>query len=47
MTRNLVIGSSNSASLTRGGSQLVALVTDDFPGPGDQAMEPGAKKPEG
>jgi murein DD-endopeptidase MepM/ murein hydrolase activator NlpD len=31
LTRNLVTGQQNSASLTTSGKQLVALVTDDFP----------------
>lgn len=31
LTRGLLTGSGNSASLTRSGKQLVALLTDDFP----------------
>lgn len=31
LTRNLVTGEGNKASLTNGGKQLVALLTDDFP----------------
>ena len=31
LTRNLVTGQDNSASLTTSGRQLVALITDDFP----------------
>jgi hypothetical protein len=31
LTRNLVTGEGNKASLTSGGKQLVALLTDDFP----------------
>jgi hypothetical protein len=31
LTRNLVTGEGNKASLTTGGKELVALLTDDFP----------------
>ena len=31
MTRNLITGQDNHATLTTGGRQLVALLTDDFP----------------
>ena len=31
MTRNLITGQDNRATLTGGGKQLVALLTDDFP----------------
>jgi murein DD-endopeptidase MepM/ murein hydrolase activator NlpD len=47
LTRNLVTGVGERASLTASGRQLVALLTDDFPSPPAQAMEPGGGKPEG
>ena len=46
-TRNLVTGQENRASLTQSGKQLVALLMDDFPVSGQQAMEPKRTKPEG
>ncbi len=46
-TRNLVTGQENRASLTQSGKQLVALLMDDFPVTGEQAMEPKRTKPEG
>lgn len=46
-TRNLLSGQENRASLTRGGLQLVNLITGDFPVPREQAMEPAKRKPEG
>jgi murein DD-endopeptidase MepM/ murein hydrolase activator NlpD len=47
MTRNLVDGVENRASLTRSGKQLIALLTDNFPAAVAQAPEPGEKNPEG
>jgi murein DD-endopeptidase MepM/ murein hydrolase activator NlpD len=47
MTRNLVDGVENRASLTRSGKQLIALLTDNFPTAVAQAPESGEKNPEG
>lgn len=47
LTRNLVDGIENRASLTRYGKQLVALLTDDFPISVAQSTEPGKGHPEG
>jgi hypothetical protein len=47
LTRSLVDGTGNRASLTRYGKQLVALLTDDFPVSVAQAAEPGKGHPEG
>lgn len=47
LTRNLVTGQENRASLTNSGRQLIALLTDDFPIPSAQAMEARKKQPEG
>lgn len=47
LTRNLLTGQENRASLTRSGTQLVALLTDDFPVSSTQAMEPVKSHPEG
>jgi murein DD-endopeptidase MepM/ murein hydrolase activator NlpD len=44
LTRNLVTGQGNRASLTESGRKLVALITGDFPVPADQAMD-APKKP--
>lgn len=40
LTRNLVTGEGNKASLTTGGKQLVALLTDDFPRPVARLTKP-------
>ncbi len=47
LTRNLVNGQENRASLSQSGKQLVALLTDDFPIPREQAMERKKPVPEG
>ena len=39
LTRNLVTGQENQASLTSSGKQLVALLTDDFPAAKQQVMD--------
>ena len=48
LTRGLLSGVQNRASLTRNGKKLLALLTDDFPGGGggEQVMEPSKAKPE-
>jgi len=46
LTRNLVNGVQNRASLSNAGKQLVALVAGDFPGIREQAMETAKPKPE-
>lgn len=43
LTRGLIDGQGNAATLTRSGKQLVALLMDDFPMP-VQAPEPAAKE---
>ncbi len=47
LTRNLITGQENRASLTQNGKRLVALLTDDFPTSAQQAMEHDKSKPEG
>jgi murein DD-endopeptidase MepM/ murein hydrolase activator NlpD len=47
LTRNLVSGQEKHATLTTGGRQLVALLTDDFPISKDEAMEPAPLEPKG
>jgi hypothetical protein len=47
LTRNLVNGQENRASLTQSGKQLVALLTDGFPILREQAMDPKKPHPEG
>jgi murein DD-endopeptidase MepM/ murein hydrolase activator NlpD len=47
LTRRLVDGHGNRASLTHSGKQLVALLTDNFPVAVAQAAEPGKQNPEG
>ncbi|MDP3849278.1 MAG: M23 family metallopeptidase [Luteolibacter sp.] len=47
LTRNLVSGQENRASLTQSGKQLVALLTDDFPILREQAMDRKKTNPEG
>ena len=47
LTRNLVSGQENRATLTHGGKQLIALLTDDFPISESEAMEPKPQAPKG
>jgi murein DD-endopeptidase MepM/ murein hydrolase activator NlpD len=47
LTRNLISGQEQHATLTTGGKQLVALLTDDFPISKDEAMEPAPQEPKG
>jgi hypothetical protein len=46
LTRRLVSGQDNRATLTNGGKQLITLLTDDFPISGEQVMDrkPAAPK---
>lgn len=46
MTRNLVDGVENRASLTRSGQQLIALLTDNFASAVAQSTGPGEQNPE-
>jgi Peptidase family M23 len=45
LTRNLVSGEGNHATLTTGGRQLITLLTDDFPTTVEQAMDPKPATP--
>ena len=45
LTRNLVSGQDNRATLTTGGRQLISLLTDDFPITEEQAMDSKASSP--
>jgi murein DD-endopeptidase MepM/ murein hydrolase activator NlpD len=47
LTRNLITGEANRASLTLSGKRLVALLMEDFPITGAQAMEVRKTGPEG
>ena len=47
LTRNLVTGQDNHATLTSGGKQLVALLTDDFPITPVEVMEAKPAAPKG
>jgi murein DD-endopeptidase MepM/ murein hydrolase activator NlpD len=47
LTRNLVSGQGNHATLTQGGKQLVALLTDDFPISKEEAMDSKTPAPKG
>lgn len=47
LTRNLVTGQNNRASLTRSGKQLVSLLTDDFPISDEQTATPRPTAPKG
>jgi murein DD-endopeptidase MepM/ murein hydrolase activator NlpD len=47
LTRNLVDGLENRASLTQSGKQLIALLTDDFPVAVAQTTVPAKQHPEG
>ena len=48
LTRNLITGQEDQASLTSSGKQLVALLTDDFPAAKQQAMDtPKTPAPKG
>jgi hypothetical protein len=47
LTRNLLTGEGNRASLTNSGRQLVALVTDDFPITQEQTSLPHQADPKG
>jgi hypothetical protein len=40
LTRNLISGQENRATLTNGGKQLVSLLMDDFPAAGTKAANP-------
>lgn len=45
LTRNLVSGQDNCATLTTGGKQLITLLTDDFPIVSEQVMDPKPTTP--
>jgi murein DD-endopeptidase MepM/ murein hydrolase activator NlpD len=47
LTRNLITGQDNRASLTQSGKQLVSLLMEDFPISGAQAMDARKTGPEG
>jgi hypothetical protein len=47
LTRNLITGEANRASLTLSGKRLVALLMEDFPITGAQAMDARKTGPEG
>jgi murein DD-endopeptidase MepM/ murein hydrolase activator NlpD len=47
LTRNLITGQDNRASLTQSGKQLVSLLMEDFPISGAQAMDDRKTGPEG
>lgn len=47
MTRNLITGQDNRATLTSGGKQLVALLTDDFPISPSETANPETTVPKG
>jgi hypothetical protein len=47
LTRNLITGQDNRASLTQSGKKLVALLMEDFPISGAQVMDARKTGPEG